>query len=427
MRFWVAVLLAALPAAAEDWPEWRGKGRVGVWSETGLLERFPASGLRVVWKAAIGSGYAGPAVAAGRVFVPDFQDGRERALCFDEVSGRLLWNRSWEADYRGLDYPSGPRATPTVDGDRVYVLGATGHLACLRVADGAVVWRKHFPSDYGADIPIWGTSNAPVVDGDRLIAVVSGKPDAKVVAFDKHTGREIWRALSPAGSEPGYSQPVIITHEGRRQVIVWHAGGVASLDPERGAVYWEQPFKIHMNTPIATPVFAAPHLFVSAFFNGARLYRLGQRDAELLWRGTADREQNNDTLHALMASAIIDGGHIYGFCSYGQLRCLRLSDGERVWESQEATVERMRNVSAFLVKQGSRVWISNDRGELIIARLSPAGYAEISRTKLIEPDSRASGRREFKAVHWSHPAYANRHAVVRNDSEIRRVSLAAEP
>src|SRR5262249_39216320 len=161
-------------------------------------------------------------------------------------------------------YAIGPRATPTVDDDRVYVLGAMGALRCLRVTDGSEMWSKDFVRDFGTVVPGWGMSSAPIVAGQRLIAVVGGKGDAKVVAFDKRSGKELWRALSSTDSEPGYSQPVLID-SGRTQLIVWHATALESLDPATGKVLWSEPFRVMMNTPIATPVWNAPHLLVSAF------------------------------------------------------------------------------------------------------------------------------------------------------------------
>jgi outer membrane protein assembly factor BamB len=377
------------------------------------------------WRTPIQGGYAGPAVAEGRVFVTDFRrtratKGIERALCLDELTGRILWTRQWETDYRGLDYASGPRATPTVDGNRVYILGAMGMLQCLDVKTGAVLWTKDFVRDYGTQVPAWGMSSAPVVEGNRLIAVVGGRPNSKVVAFDRDTGKELWKSLSSEESEPGYSQPILIQAGGTRQLVIWDAAALRSLDPVTGQVFWEQPFRIQMNTPIATPVQSGPYLLVSAFFNGSRLFRL-QADApraSLVWRGKSDSEIQSDGLHALMATPLIQGEHFYGICSYGQLRCLNLATGERVWETQQVTREKARNASAFLIRQRDRVWVSNDRGELIISRLTPEGYQEISRTQLIKPTSPPGARRELGAVNWSHPAFANRHVFARNDEEI---------
>jgi outer membrane protein assembly factor BamB len=427
----VAVLSIAVVAGAAnsaDWPEWRGVGRQGVWTETGIVERFPPEGPRVKWRAPIRAGYSGPAVARGRVFLLDHQRGDgtaaiERALCLNEQTGETLWTREWSADYRGLDYANGPRATPTVDGDRVYVLGARGSLRCLRTADGSEVWATDFVRDFGAVVPGWGMSGAPIVVGSRLIAMVGGKGSAKVVAFDKHSGKELWRALSSQDSEPGYSQPVLIEY-GRPQLIVWHATALESLDPVTGAVLWSYPFRIQMNTPIATPAWSAPHLLVSSFFDGTRMLRLsGAAQPSLLWTSQSANDVKNDKLHALMSQPIIENDHIYGISSFGQLRCLSRTTGEQVWETQAVTVERARNASAWMIRNQGRVFIFNDRGELIIARLSPSGYSEISRVKVIKPTSPPGGRRELGAVNWSHPAFANRHMIARNDETVVRISL----
>jgi outer membrane protein assembly factor BamB len=423
--------LAALPISsfAADWPEWRGPGRLGVWQETGLLERFPEGGLRILWRTPVHAGYSGPTVAAGRVFLTDFQSseglkGTERALALSAETGEILWQRSRPADYAGIDYASGPRASPTVDGERVYVLGAAGRLACLSVEDGSAAWEVDFQKELGTEPPAWGMACAPVVAGDLLIAVAAGKPDAKVVAFDKRTGTVRWRALSSADSGPGYSQPLLIDAGGRTQLIVWHAGAVTALDPVSGEVLWNDPFPIRMETPIATPVWAPPYLLVSAFFNGSRLYRLDGGKAQVVWTSTTDNAVQNDGLHALMASPIVDGKRIYGVSSYGQLRCLELETGKLLWETQAVTVEKARNASAFLVRNGDRYWINNDRGELILARLTPERYEEIDRTTLIKPTSAPGARRELGAVNWSHPAYAGRRIYARNDEEILCADLA---
>lgn len=412
--------------SAADWPEWRGAGRQGIWTETGVIADFPAAGdLQIKWRVPVHAGYSGPAVANGRVFLLDHVSTTERAICIDERSGKILWTREWSADYKGLDYANGPRATPTVDGDRVYVLGAKGSLRCLRATDGSQIWSSDFVRDFDAAIPGWGTASAPLIVGSKLIAIAGGKGASKVVAFDKHSGKVVWRALSSDDSEPGYSQPLLI-HSGRPQVVIWHTAALASLDPETGAVLWSQPFRVTMNTPIATPAFSAPHLLVSGFFDGARMMELSASgEARLAWASQKGNEVNSDKLHALMSQPIIDGDYIYGICSFGQLRCLRRATGERVWETQAVTVEKARNASAWMVRHQDRVFILNDRGELIIAKLAPSGYAETGRRKLMQPTSPPGGRRELGAVLWSHPAFANRHIVVRNDKEAMRISLDA--
>ena len=146
-----------------------------------------------------------------------------------------------------------------------------------------------------------------------------------------------------------------------------------------------------------------------------------------MWQGKEVSELLNDTLHSIISTPVLDGDYIYGICSFGQLRALDAKTGERIWETQEVTKERRRHTTAFLVRNGDRFFINNDRGDLIIARLTPEGYHEISRTHLIKPTTENSGtRRELKGVNWSHPAYANKHIFQRNDEEIIRASLDAK-
>lgn len=423
------LLLVAPSLLAEDWPQWRGKDRLGVWTESGILERFPPGGPQRIWSSPVAHGYAGPAVAGGRVFVTDYRSmqnrkGQERVLCLAEDSGKPLWEKAWPVDYAGLQYPLGPRATPTVDGDRVYVLGSMGDLLCLRVSDGTEFWRRNFQRDFAAELPTWGFVGAPLVDGNRLIALVGGSPDAKVIAFDKLTGKEVWRALD-AKAEPGYDPPVIVEAGGVRQLIIWHPAAVASLNPETGQVYWEQPFKIQAGLTVATPVFSRHGLLVSSFYNGSRMYRLldTRPAAELVWKGSSDSEIDTDGLHSLVTTPVVAGDHIYGIGSYGHLRCLDARTGKRIWDTLALTKENARWASGQIVRHEDRYFINNDRGELVIARLTPEGYEEVDRATLLRPTNPLRRRRELGAVHWTHPAYANGHLIIRNDEEIVRFSM----
>jgi len=423
-------LLCAMQAA--DWPEWRGKGRLGVWEETGILDKVPASGLKFRWRVPLKRGFSGPAVAGGRVFVSDFEGngpnrGAERVLALDEKTGRLIWEREWEADYTGLmgSYATGPRATPTVDEDRVYVLGARGILACLNAGSGAPLWSRDFVKEYRGTVPVWGTTGSPLVDGNRVIAVVGGEKNAKVVAFDKMTGKELWRALD-ASSEPGYASPVIYEAGGKRQLIIWHASALVSLNPQNGELYWQQPFNARMGLAVATPILNGSKLMISSFYTGSMMMELdgAKPVAKMLWKGKSESEIKTDGLHALINTPVIDGDYIYGIDSYGQFRCLDARTGERIWETLQVTREQARWSTGLIVRHQDRYFINNDKGELIIARFSPKGYEEISRTKLITPTTTAGiGRRELGAVNWSHPAYANGHIFARNDEEIVCASL----
>ncbi|MEK7684018.1 MAG: PQQ-binding-like beta-propeller repeat protein [Verrucomicrobiota bacterium] len=434
-----SLLAIGRPSQADDWPQWLGPQRDGVWRETGLLEEFPAGGPVVRWRTSIGAGYTGPAVAKGRVYVTDRRlsegarnpgnpfdrgviPGTERVLCLDEASGKILWQHEYDCRY-SVSYPAGPRATPVVQGGKVYTLGAEGDLICLDAVAGKVLWSRQFKKDYGIPTPVWGFAAHPLLEGNKLICLAGGQ-GSTVVAFDKDTGKELWRALS--AKEPGYCPPMIYEAGGKRQLIVWHPESINSLDPETGQVYWTEPFNVRSGLTIPTPRQLNSNLFLTTFYNGSMMLRLDAEKpaATVIWQSKKSSEKDTDELHSIMCTPFLEDGFIYGVCSYGQLRCLKAETGERVWETLAATTgdgKETRWANAFLIKNGRRFFLFNEKGDLILAKLTPAGYREISRAHLLEPTNSDPGR----AVVWSHPAFANGSLYARNDKEIICVSLKA--
>ena len=323
--------------------------------------------------------------------------------------------------------PYGPAATPTVDGDRVYIMGRGGQLFALKVDTGEVLWKRDFLKEY--DFHGGGTSAAPVVHGNYVICFVGTNDGANVVAFDRMTGKELWRSLSNLKHDIGGSTPVLIKAGGTDQLIVWHPTAVASLDPVTGKVLWEVPFKTYGDVNPGIPVQDGNLLMISSFNLGSMMMELDTEKpgARMIWRARETASDvDTDGLHALFSPPILKDGFVFGICSYGQLRSLSARTGERVWESQSAMGERARFSSAFIVRNGDRYFINNDRGELIIARLTPERYEELDRMQLIKPTTTPYNRRRLNAVSWMHPAYANRTIYARNDEELIAVSLAAE-
>lgn len=373
------------------------------------------------WSAKIGSGYAGPAVAGGSVFVTDRvgEEPRERVYCFDANTGQELWKHEYEARY-SISYPLGPRATPTVDGDRVYVLGAVGHLFCFEAASGKILWQKYYPTDFGAEIPQWGTASAPLVEGDQLILLAGGKPGAMVVSLNKMTGEEMWRALE--GPEPGYCPPIVLEFGGRRQLIVWHSQAIVGLDPARGKTLWQVPFAVRDGLTISMPRKFDQRLFLTNFYQGPLMINLGPDgiSPHVEWRTSASStEMKNDSLHAIMCTPVFTKDCVFGVGSYGEMRGLDPESGHVLWETLKATGPG-RWWNAFLVPHENRIVVCNEQGELIFARIGRGGYEELSRAKLIEP-TQPIGRR---MTVWSHPAFAMQSVFARNDGELIRVNLA---
>jgi outer membrane protein assembly factor BamB len=421
-------------ARADDWPQWLGPQRDSVWRESGILEKFPAGGPKVKWRVAIGGGFAGPAVAAGRVYLTDRLPadaasgnnpggrerlgGKERVWCFSATDGKVLWKHEYECPYQ-VAYASGPRCTPTVAGDKVYVLGAEGHLLCLDAANGTVIWSRELTKDYATKAPLWGYCGHPLVDGPRLICVVGGAGSV-AVAFDKDTGKELWRSLS--AKEPGYCPPTLIEAGGRRQLLIWHAEALNSLEPETGKLYWSVPLAPTGGMAIMTPRKLGDYLFASGNGDAAVLLKLATDNpaVEEVWRG-----QRGTAVYCSNSTPFLEDGLIFG-CDWkpGPLRCVKLLTGERVWESFAPTSgkDRTPHGTAFIVKNGARFFLMSETGDLIIARLSAKGYEEISRCKLLAPTGTAFGR----SVVWSHPAFAERCVFARNDKELICACLAAE-
>ncbi|QDT45612.1 outer membrane biogenesis protein BamB [Gimesia alba] len=414
---------------SDDWPQWGGPEQDLIWRETGIVKTLPTTGLLPrVWSTPIGEGYAGPAVAEVNsrwcIFVTDriFKQrvGYERVLCLDAETGKPIWKHEYPVEY-SVSYPAGPRSTPVINDGRVYTLGAQGHFFCFDAATGNILWSKNFVEDYGTKLPTWGMVAAPLVDGDQLITLVGGKDNSLVVSFDKATGKELWRALDDRAV--GYAPPVIFTFGGKRELIVWHPTAVSALEPKTGKLIWEVPYGVRYGLSIATPRKVGNRLFVASFYNGPRMIEVSNdgKQAKIVWSGNSDSEIKTDGLHPIMMTPIFDGTHIYGVCSYGQLRCLDASNGRRLWETEKAT-GKGRWWNAFIIPHEDRYFLHNEQGDLIIANLTPQGYEEISRAKLIEPTRRVQRRMTI----WSHPAFALKSVFARNDKEIIRVDLSAK-
>ena len=426
--FCCAFTLVTLAASADDWAQWGGPQRDLIWRETGIVQELPKDkegAIPRMWTAKIGDGYAGPAVANGRVFVTDrltARNGRkqtERVLCFDAETGDPIWSHEYDALYT-VSYPAGPRSTPVIDDGRVFTVGAQGHMFALEEKTGEVLWQKNFVKEFGTDLPIWGMVASPLVDGQQLITLVGGADGALVISFDKATGKELWRSLTDKAV--GYAPPVIFEIGGKRQLIAWHPTAVSSLDPKDGSVIWEIPYDVRAGLSIATPRLVGNRLFVASFYNGPRMIEVADDglSAKLVWSGKSNSEGENETdgVHPIMCTPFFDGENIYSVCSYGQLRCLDASNGQRLWSTFDAT-GKGRWWNGFLIRHEDRFFIHNEQGELIIANLTPKGYEEISRAQLIKPTRPVQRRMTI----WSHPAFAMKSVFARNDGELIRVSL----
>lgn len=432
MRIWIAsfiALIAVSAVRADDWPGWMGPQRDNVWREKNIIDAFPKGGPKVLWRAKVANGYSGPAVADGLVYLTDFvpdndvqkdnfkrekYTGKERVLCLDAKTGDVKWKHEYAAVYN-VSYPNGPRCTPNVDAGKVYTLGAVGDLFCFDAKSGKILWSRDFKKDYGVSAPLWGFAAHPLIDGDRLVCLVGGTGSV-VVAFDKNTGKEVWKNLS--AGEPGYSPPIIVTAAGKRQLLVWHPESLNSLDPETGKAYWSVKQETVNGTSIMAPRVLGDQIFLGAWQRKGLLLKLDadKPGAKTVWKGNRD-----SAVYPVNNTPFLEDGHIYGVCSDGELRCVDIKTGDRVWETYAPVAgKNTGSGTAHLVKHEDRFFIASETGDLIIAKLTPKKYEEISRWHMLDATSKAFGRE----VNWSHPAFAQQCIFARNDRELVCVSLA---
>ena len=425
----------ATTAEADNWSGWLGSQRDGVYRESGIIDEIPEQGLKVKWRKSIAGGYAGPAVADGRVYVFDYVkesgkafndpgqratlEGQERLTVLNAEDGEEIWQHVYDRTY-SISYPAGPRCTPTIDGDHVYILGSEGDLKCLQVASGDVIWHRNLKTDFDAEVPIWGFSAHPLIDGDTLYTMVGGHGQC-VVAFDKATGEVKWKSLS---AKAGYCPPRMIQAGGTKQLIVFHPEGVEGLNPENGTSYWNVPMKPSYEMSIAQPMFDGNLMYVSSIHTEAVLIELDQNKpaAKELWRGEA-----KNAVHCSNAPPAFTDGVIYGTdCLQGSLIAVDSKDGSRLWETFAATKPDekrfIKHGTAFVTRLGDsdRYLLMSENGDLILAKLTREAYEEKGRFHVVDPTNESFGR----PVVWSHPAYANQTAFVRNDKEIVAVDLS---
>jgi outer membrane protein assembly factor BamB len=434
----VCLLCVLSPSlVADDWIQWMGNRRDGRWTETGVVTEIKEKGLPVVWRTKIGGGYAGPAVAGGRVFVTDFQTenaefkndpgnrnariGVERVLCLDSKTGKQLWKHEYPRSYK-ISYAAGPRATPTVDGDRVYVLGAEGDLLCLKSASGGLVWAKNLAEAFQSETPQWGHAAHPLVHGDLLFCLAGGKGSV-VVALNKLTGQPVWQSLS--ASEMGYCPPSLVRIADQEQLVVWHADAVCGLEPSSGKSLWTYPLAPQYKMSIAAPSLQGNRMFACGIGDTAEMFEFDEKGipSKTIWKGKPKQSVFSGNATALWIDQVIYGAD----CQSGQFVAVDAKNGNRLWETFDLTTgvpdRRASHGTAFIVQNGDTSYLLAETGELIIAKLSSTGFEIKGRMKVLEPTGECFGR----AVVWSHPAFADKCLFARNDSEIVCVNLSAEP
>ncbi len=395
------------PTSGEEWPRWRGLRGDGTWNGPKLATPWPKQGLSPAWTRELGGGYGGVSVAAGRVYVMDRQrepQSIERVLCFEGVTGKPLWTHHYPVDYQGVAYDNGPRCTPTVHSNRVYTLGAVGHLTCLDAASGEVYWSKNLAKDRAARIPLWGLSASPLIFEQLVIVHAGLEPDGCYAAFDLITGEERWHSLPEAA---GYATPILIERNGSTELVGWTPNHVRGLKPKTGELLWSIPFEVNYGTAIADPIFHDGLVLVSSYYDGTKAIRLGATpgEADVAW-------EDRRNLRALMAQPLYRDGHVYLIDKRHGLTCLELKTGKKLWDDQNQLTPKGRNPQATLVwlNAEDRAIVLNSDGDLILARFNPQGPAEEARANIIDQT-------------WAHPAYAGNCVYARSDTKLVCVVL----
>ena len=349
-------LLVAPEAVAADWPQFRGPNRDGHWDETGILESFPREGLKIRWRHPVGGGFSSPVVAQGSVFVFDVEltkpSARERLHCFEEKTGKVLWVYGYKENYSEWTFVpergAGPTATPIVEQQRIYLVGANGYTHCLDVKTGTVIWEKNIGQEY--QVAEMSCRPSPLIEGSLLIVFTGAKPGASVIALDKQTGKEIWKALDDPVSN---SSPIAITSGGRRQLIVWTDNSLASLNPDNGHIYWRELMITSNNDSVATPVFQGNRLLVSGL-----MLELSGNPPAASFRWPENRAPSKRIL-SNTSTAVPQGEYIYSARSSGELVCLEAATGRQVWSTNSVTAPK-NGASIHITPQGGGFFLFTD-------------------------------------------------------------------
>jgi outer membrane protein assembly factor BamB len=396
----LVVAAAGLTVSAADWPQWRGPRRDGIAAETGLLKSWPAEGPPLAWRAAgAGNGYSSFAVASNRLYTMGAKGDREFLLAYDTATGKPVWETPIGSRLE-QDRGDGPRGTPTVDGNRIYVITGRGDLACVDAASGKKVWGVSFTNAFSSSIPNWGFSESPLVVGDRVIANAGG-PDASIVAFNKTNGNVLWKS----GSDPAaYSSGVLHEANGVRQAIFFTAENALGVNVSDGRILWTYNKASNRTANISTPVLRGDRVFISSDYGtGGGLLQLsaaggGVSATEVYF--TREMRTHHNTV-------VLIGDHMYGFSS-AILTAMKFDDGTVAW--------RDRSVGkGSLVSAEGQLYLYSENGVVGLADAVPDGYRERGRFTL----------KTGSLPTWTHPVVSGGRLYLRDQDTIYAYDIRA--
>lgn len=387
----IATVLCFSPARA-DWPQWLGPDRTGNSTETGFLKTWPKSGPEVLWKKNLGAGFSGISVADGRVFTMFAEGDDEFVVCLDEESGDEIWRLRTGGMFEEWQGGDGPRSQPTVDGERVYVLGAEGTLYALKAENGATIWSVDLVDGLGGRFPRFGFSTSPLVEGDFLYLEAATR-NGTFLALRRDDGKVAWASQSDVAS---YSSPIAVDLAGARQVVYFSGDALVGLSPADGSLYWRYPWKTSYDLNIATPILVPPdQVFISSGYDhGAALLRIqagsGGFSVTRVWES---RRMKNH-----FGTSVLVGDYLYGFDN-AILKCIEARTGKEQWK------HRGYGKGALMYADGHLLLMS-DNGRLALAKATPDGFEE------------KAGARVLDGRSWTMPTLANGRVFVRDMRKI---------
>ena len=396
------LLLAGCGGATAEWPQYQGLNRDNISHETGWLKTWSEDGPEVLWRIPIGEGYSGISIVDGRIYTMHSEGEDEFAVCLDASDGTEIWRSRTDEKYHSGE-GSGPRSTPAVDGDRVYVLSAKGKLYGLDAGSGEKVWGHDFVTEFESGMPGFGFSSSPIIEGDSLLIEAGGKNGKSIVAFDKATGAILWTSHTDGA---GYSSPIIIDSNGVRQAIFMTGKSLVSVSPTDGTIYWKHvPWPTGNDINAAVPLLLpGDRIFVSAAYDkGSVLVQIksdsDEMSVEEIWR-------SHDVMENWMSSSVLLGEYLYGF-DESILKCIEASTGEQKW------AHRGFGRGSLLLADGHLI-ILGEGGNLGIAEANPSEYKGVAETQVLE------GRC------FTPPTFLGGKLYLRNQKELVCIDLSAK-
>ncbi len=393
--------LAAFSSQGADWPQWRGVQRDGRVADGEQIPSTLSTEPKVVWRMEIGGGFSSPVVANGKLVYQDVRNGKETAHLIDAKTGKEIWSTPYAAEYQD-EWGPGPRSTPIIDGDRVYVQSCNGNFRCLKMSDGGVIWGTSFEKDFG--VPFLGSkanegtasrrgnNGCGVIDGDRLVLPIGSTQGATIVCFNKLTGKVLWKA---GDDEAAYSSLMVANLAGQREVVAYTADALMGVKLDDGKILWRVPLRTNAKRHAMTPVIFGDNIVVNSHTIGMICFKIIQDGAgQKATEAWANREMKIN-----LATPVLIDNHLYCQGAGNDYVCVDAQTGKLNWR-QPGLGDKLITTLGL----GKNLLIQTDKGELLLAAADPEKFHEL-------------GRAQVCGKGWNHPAYSNGKLYVREGLE----------